>query len=107
MHDPHPARPKAEQGRSMVGAGAQEPEAGESLCELKHSILCRPDKATKTLLKQTTRAGEMAQRLRALTALPEVLSSIPSNHMVARNHLSRNPMVSLVCLNSATVYSHT
>jgi hypothetical protein len=32
-------------------------------------------------------AGEMAQRLRALTALPEVLSSIPSNYMVAHNHL--------------------
>ena len=29
----------------------------------------------------------MTQRLRALTALPEVLSSIPSNHMVAHNHL--------------------
>jgi hypothetical protein len=33
-------------------------------------------------------AGEMAQRLRALTVLPKVLSSIPSNHMVAHNHLS-------------------
>jgi hypothetical protein len=33
------------------------------------------------------RAGEMAQWLRALTALAEVLSSIPSNHMVAHNHL--------------------
>jgi hypothetical protein len=33
------------------------------------------------------RAGEMAQQLRALTALPEDLSSIPSNHMVAYNHL--------------------
>jgi hypothetical protein len=32
-------------------------------------------------------AGEMAQRLRALTALPKVLSSNPSNHMVAHNHL--------------------
>jgi hypothetical protein len=31
------------------------------------------------------RAGEVAQRLRALTALPEVLSLIPSNHMVADN----------------------
>jgi hypothetical protein len=30
---------------------------------------------------------ERWQRLRALTALPEVLSSIPSNHMVAHNHL--------------------
>jgi hypothetical protein len=29
----------------------------------------------------------MAQWLRALTALLEVLSSIPSNHMVAHNHL--------------------
>jgi hypothetical protein len=32
-------------------------------------------------------AGEMAHWLRALTALPEILSSIPSNHMVAPNHL--------------------
>jgi hypothetical protein len=29
-------------------------------------------------------AKEMAQRLRALSALPEVLSSIPSNHMVLK-----------------------
>jgi hypothetical protein len=32
-------------------------------------------------------AGEMAQWLRVLTALLEVLSSIPSNHMVAHNRL--------------------
>ena len=32
-------------------------------------------------------AGEMAQWLRALASLPEVLSSIPSNHMVAHRHL--------------------
>jgi hypothetical protein len=31
--------------------------------------------------------GEIAQWLRAPTALPEVLSSIPSNHMVSRDHL--------------------
>jgi hypothetical protein len=37
--------------------------------------------------KKNVGAGEMAQRLRALTALSEVLSSIPSNHMVAHNHL--------------------
>jgi hypothetical protein len=30
-----------------------------------------------------TGTGEMVQRLRTLTALPEVLSSISSNHMVA------------------------
>jgi hypothetical protein len=32
-------------------------------------------------------AGELAQQFKALTSLPEVLSSIPSNHMVAHNHL--------------------
>ena len=32
-------------------------------------------------------AGEMAQQLRASTALPEVPSSIHSNHMVAKNHM--------------------
>ncbi|CAO2611528.1 hypothetical protein LEMLEM_LOCUS15185 [Lemmus lemmus] len=37
--------------------------------------------------KAEARAGEMVQWLRTLTALPEVLSSIPSNHMVAHNHL--------------------
>jgi len=36
--------------------------------------------------KEELQAGEMAQWLRALTALPEVLSSNPSNHMVAHNH---------------------
>jgi len=32
-------------------------------------------------------AGEMAQWLRELTALPELLSSNLSEHMVAHNHL--------------------
>jgi hypothetical protein len=36
--------------------------------------------------KKRSVAGEMAQRLRALIVLPEVLSSNPSNHMVAHNH---------------------
>jgi hypothetical protein len=41
-------------------------------------------------------AGEMAQWLRALTALPEVLSSNSSNHMVAHNHLySYNVLISI------------
>ena len=29
----------------------------------------------------------MAQQLKVLAALPEVLSSIPSSHMIAHNHL--------------------
>ena len=37
-------------------------------------------------LRLSSGAGEMAQQLRALTALPEVLSSNPSNHIVAHNH---------------------
>ena len=31
--------------------------------------------------------GEMAQQLRALSALAEDLGSIPSTHMVANNHM--------------------
>jgi hypothetical protein len=43
--------------------------------------------------KEIIRAGEtMAQWLRALTALPEVLSSIPSNHMVATTICNGHPM---------------
>jgi hypothetical protein len=38
-------------------------------------------------MKVCPRAGEMAQWLRAPSVLPEVLSSIPSNHVVADNHL--------------------
>ena len=37
--------------------------------------------------KEKERAGEMAQWLRALTTLPKVLSSNPSNHMVTYNLL--------------------
>ena len=38
------------------------------------------------ILKYDFGATEMAQWLRALTALPKVPGSIPSNHMVAHNH---------------------
>jgi hypothetical protein len=37
--------------------------------------------------KDWKETGEMAQQLRVLTVLLEVLSSIPSNHRVAHNHL--------------------
>jgi hypothetical protein len=40
-----------------------------------------------TFKKYYCQTEEMAQWLRALTALPEVLSSIPNNHLVAHNHL--------------------
>ena len=32
-------------------------------------------------------SGKMAQRLRAVSALPEALSSIPSDYMVAHKYL--------------------
>ena len=48
----------------------------------------------KFFIKNNNGAGEMAQRVRALTALPKVLSSNPSNHMVAHNHPQWDPMPS-------------
>jgi hypothetical protein len=41
-----------------------------------------------------SQAEEIAQRLRALAFLPEVLSSIPSNYLVAHKHLYWNLMPS-------------
>jgi hypothetical protein len=41
----------------------------------------------KCINKNPVGVGEIAQRLRALTALPEVLSSIFRDHMMAHNHL--------------------
>jgi hypothetical protein len=41
----------------------------------------------KRKLRVNNWAGEMAQWLREPNALPKVLSSNPSNHMVAHNHL--------------------
>jgi len=42
----------------------------------------------------TLGAGKMVQQLRAVAAPPEVLGSVPSNHMVAHNHLQWEPMPS-------------
>jgi hypothetical protein len=44
---------------------------------------CSEDKPSKNWMPG---AGEMVQWLRALTALPKILSSNPNNHMVA--HIS-------------------
>jgi hypothetical protein len=55
--------------------------------------------------KRIRRAGEVAQWLRALTALAEVLSSIPKKHMVAITIRNGIQCPLLVCLK--TVYSPT
>ena len=61
-----------------------------ALADIKHGHTCTQNTLTCTIKYQNKKeffwAVEMAQWLRALTA-PEVLSSIPSNHMVAHNHL--------------------
>ena len=62
---------------------------------------------SKEDIKLEGSSGENAQRLRALTALPEVLRSIPSNYMVAHNHQEWDPVhSSSVCLKTAAVYSY-
>jgi hypothetical protein len=54
--------------------------------EPSHQPLVSPS-LFKKKKKKKARAEEMAQWLRELTALPEDVSSNPSNHMVAHNHL--------------------
>jgi hypothetical protein len=53
------------------------------MCEGKQEV----PRENRRFKKQEVGAGEMAQQLRALTALPEVLSANPSNYTVAHNHL--------------------
>jgi len=74
---------------------------GDPIPVLGHFLGCGPQKEKEGALspshnltlpffflkKVSFGVGEMAQWLRVLTALLEVLSSIPSNHMVAHNHL--------------------
>ena len=52
------------------------------------------NQAQKVMKTEGLGAGEKVQGLRTLTFLPEVLSSIPSNHMVAHNHTQWDPMPS-------------
>jgi hypothetical protein len=61
-------------------------EMGDKLHQNKNKT--KTKNYTKKQKTKTTAlgAGEMAHRLTALTALPKVLSSNPSNHMVAHNH---------------------
>jgi len=47
----------------------------------------REDSRGKIKYNEQKRAGEMAQQVRALTVLPEVLSSIPSNYMTICNEI--------------------
>jgi hypothetical protein len=61
------------------------------MSELVFRVLLNEAGTTPQIVKRELKrwqlwAGEMAQWVRALTALPKVLSSNPSNHMVVHNH---------------------
>ena len=68
-------RPLSEKICFVIFSEMRQERAG-GLCTLE--ILIRPSEGGWR--------DEMAQRVRALTALPKVLSLNPSNHMVAHNH---------------------
>jgi hypothetical protein len=79
----------------LWSCGFQSLDSGHQACAVSARIgwpSCWPDPTVLFLsfsflpLKKKVGAGEMAQWVRALTALPKVQSSNPSNHMVAHNH---------------------
>jgi hypothetical protein len=67
-----------------MSGGVLPMETLTSLVTLKRSALKNIYSLPLIFKKYIFRPGEW---LRALIALPEILSSIPSNHMVAHNHL--------------------
>jgi hypothetical protein len=67
------------QVRRVAGGGDSQPES-----HINQGVNIVGVQGLKKYIYSPFQAGEMAQWLRAL---PEVLSSIPSNHMVAHNHL--------------------
>ena len=66
-----------------------QPHTGTHIIHPKNQSTCLlgGERVKPRCSKRKRQVGEKAQWLRALTALLEVLSSIPSNHMVAHNHL--------------------
>jgi hypothetical protein len=87
----NPSTREAEAGGFLSSKPAWSTEQVSGQPGLHRETLSQKQKQTN---KQTNKqqihsigAGEMAQRLRALAVPPKVLSSIPSNHMVAHNLL--------------------
>ena len=68
---------------TLGGRGRRISEFEDSLVYRVSSRTARAIQRNPVLKKSNQGAGEMAQQL----TLSEVLSSIPSNHMVAYNHL--------------------
>jgi hypothetical protein len=76
------------QTESTKSAWTTEPESSSKEGHIRETSVRDTDvsKRKKHGRKLGLGTGEMAQWLRALAVLPEVLSSIPSTHMVAHNH---------------------
>ena len=94
----NPRTQEAEAGRCEFEASllyiassriARASQRNPAFLSLRPAWFTRKARATqlRPCLKTKQWAGEMAQWLRAPTALLKVLSSNPSNHMVPRNHL--------------------
>jgi hypothetical protein len=73
--------------RQLVTADIRVQGASLEGCQILGNLEQRPVDKRNQNKRYTSGAGEMAQRLRVLTDLPNVLSSNPTNHMVAHNHL--------------------
>jgi hypothetical protein len=54
--------------------------------DCQHPLLYLPGTGIASQEIDISRSGEMAHRVRALSALLKILSSNLSNHMVAHNH---------------------
>jgi len=80
-------------GRSKVLERRRRLERGEAA-----------ERTWRWMLRFLSGAGEMAQWLRALTALPEVLSLIPSTTWWLTTICKEIRCPLLVCLKTATVY---
>jgi hypothetical protein len=85
-HTFNPSTWEAEASRSLSLRSTWSTECGLGQPGLHRETLSW--KNQKEDKEQGEGTGEMAQQLKALTALPEALSSSPSNHMVAHNHQS-------------------
>ena len=74
--------------RSDISHTGKDMEQGEhpSLTGRSENIQSKWKSVGRLIRNMGMGAGEMAQRLRALTVLLKVRSSNPSNHMLAHNH---------------------
>jgi hypothetical protein len=71
----------------MYRLGARNTHKTVTVQNVKKTKCSESVKENQHTLKMDPRAREMTQRLRTLTVLPEVLGSIPTNHVVTYNLL--------------------